>query len=255
MAIGLKSPAEIRQLGESGKLLVRVLDEVADAVRPGISTVELDALAYELITAGGAHPSFLGYAPEAGTDPFPGSICASVNQVVVHGIPGAQTLSEGDVITIDCGVLLDGWHTDSAVTVAVGAVDDRSTRLLEATEAALAEAVAKLLPGNHLGDVGGVIEKSVASAGFTIIPELGGHGIGRALWEEPQVRNYGQRGEGIELVSGMVLAIEPIVSAGGAELRLDPDGWTIRTADGSPTAHFEHTIAITEDGPLVLTAG
>lgn len=255
MAATLRSPAKIIKLHDSGRLLARVLEEVAGAVRPGVSTSELDGLAFEIITAGGARPSFLGYAPEPGITPFPGTICASVNRVVVHGIPGPETLAAGDLITIDCRVLLEGWHTDSAVTIAVGPVDERLTRLLLATETALADAIPALRPGNRLGDIGAIVQESVAGAGFAVILELGGHGIGRAIWEEPQVRNYGQRGEGVELVAGMVLAIEPIVSAGGTELRLDPDGWTVRTADGSATAHFEHTVAITEDGPLVLTAG
>ncbi len=255
MAGTLKSPAEIEKLQASGRLLARVLDEVADAVRPGVSTAELDALAFDIITAGGARPSFLGHAPAAGTPPFPGSICLSVDQVVVHGIPGPETLADGSVVTIDCGVLLDGWHTDAAITMAVGSIDVRLSGLLQATETALAEAVDGLRPGNRLGDIGAIVFERVSQAGFEVIAELGGHGIGRALWEEPQVGNYGVRGEGIELETGMVLAIEPIVSAGGTELRLDPDGWTLRAADGSPTAHFEHTVAVTKDGPLVLTAG
>jgi methionyl aminopeptidase len=254
VAATLRSPAEIIKLRDSGRLLARVLDQVTGAVRPGVSTLELDELAFEIITAAGAQPSFLGYAPEPGITPFPGSICASVNRVVVHGIPGPEKLAAGDLITIDCGVLLEGWHTDSAVTIAVGPVDERLAGLLLATETALADAIPALQPGNHLGDVGAIVQESVARAGFAVIPELGGHGIGRAIWEEPQVRNYGRRGEGVELVAGMVLAIEPIVSAGGTQLRLDPDRWTVRTADDSVTAHFEHTVAIIEDGPLVLTA-
>ncbi len=187
--------------------------------------------------------------------PFLGSICASVNQVVVRGIPGADTLAAGEVITIDCWVLLDGWHTDLAVTMAVGSVDVRLSGLLQATKSALAEAVSTLRPGNQLGDIGVIVQEAVAGAGFAVIPELGDHGSCRAIWAEPQVRNYGQRGQGLELVAEMVLAIESIVSAGRTELRLDQDGWTFRTADGSATAHFEHTIAITDDGPLMLTAG
>ncbi len=174
VAATLRTPAEIIKLRDSGRLLARVLDEVAGAVRPGVGTLELDGMAFEIITAGGARPSFLGYAPEPGVTPFPGSICASVNRVVVHGIPGPETLAARDLITIDCGVLLEGWHTDSAVAIAVGPVDERLAGLLLATEAALADAIPALQPGNHLGDVGAIVQESVAGAGFAVTPELGG---------------------------------------------------------------------------------
>ncbi len=254
MDLQLKTPAEIDLMRTSGRVLARVLRDVAAAIAPGVSTAELDTLAHASITAAGGQPSFLGYAPEPGLTPFPGSVCASVNDVVIHGIPGPRVLADGDVITIDCGVLLDGWHSDSAVTVAVGTTDLRVARLLGATQGALDAAVAAMQPGNRLGDVGAVIQERVVAAGFAVIPELGGHGIGRSLWEEPQVPNYGERGQGLELIPGMVLAVEPIVTTGAAPISLDPDGWTVRMVDRAVTAHSEHTIAITHDGPQVLTA-
>jgi methionyl aminopeptidase len=250
----LKTPAEIELMRASGRVLARVLRQVAAAIAPGVSTAELDAIARTAITAAGGRPSFLGYTPEPGLTPFPGSVCASVNDVVIHGIPGPRVLADGDVVTIDCGVLLDGWHSDSAVTVAVGATDLRVARLLGATQGALDAAVAAMQPGNRLGDIGAAIQERVTGAGFAVIPELGGHGIGRSLRKDPQVPNYGERGQGLELIPGMVLAVEPIVTTGAAQISLDPDGWTVRMVDGAPTAHSEHTIAVTQDGPLVLTA-
>ncbi|MBV2361875.1 type I methionyl aminopeptidase [Streptomonospora nanhaiensis] len=249
-AVQLKTPAEIARMREAGKVVARTLDLLRSAVRPGVSTLDLDAIAEESIRGAGAVPSFKGYHG------FTGSICASVNEEVVHGIPRAdKVLAEGDLISIDCGAILDGWHGDSAITVAVGEARPEDARLLEACEESMWAGIAELRPGNRLGDVGAAIDGCLRSRGrFGNVQEYGGHGIGTEMHMDPHVLNYGRRGKGIELVEGMCLAIEPMANAGTRHVLQLEDGWTVVTRDGARSAHFEHSVAITAQGPLVLTA-
>ncbi len=239
----------------SGSLLARALALVVDAVQPGVATNELNTLAEEYIRDHGGTPSFLGVpAGSPGVAPFPGSICASTNDVIVHGIPSGNALQEGDIIGVDCGVILDGWHSDSAVTVAVGEVDDEAERLIAVTRNALDVAVAAAQPGNRLGDVGAAVQHLVESAGFSVVRRFVGHGIGQDMHEPPQVPNFGTAGTGAVLEVGTAVAIEPMVNVGSPDVRFDTDGWTARTADGSLSAHFEHTVVVGASGPIVLTS-
>ncbi len=248
--IELKSPAEIEKMRAAGRVVARTLDLLREAVRPGISTLELDALAEQSIREAGAIPSFKGYHG------FPGSICASVNEEVVHGSPRAtKVLADGDIISIDCGAILDGWHGDSAITVPVGTVTEEDRTVMEVCEEAMWQGIAQMRPGNRLGDIGHAIESYIASRGnFGNVREYGGHGIGTQMHMEPHVLNYSPPGRGMRLVEGMCLAIEPMVNRGTRHVHLLEDGWTVVTRDGSRSAHFEHSVAITADGPLVLTA-
>lgn len=225
-----------------------VMNRVEEALKPGVTTGELDRIARETMESRGATPSFLGYRG------FTGSICASPNEVIVHGIPGDTTVTDGDIISIDVGVYLDGFHVDSAWTFPVGEVTAEAAELLKVTEAALDAAVAQCRPGARLGDVGHAVEQTAEGAGFSIVREYVGHGVGRSLHEGPQIPNYGPPGRREILAPGMTLAIEPMVNAGGAATRALSDGWTVVTADGSLSAHFEHTVAITTDGHEVLTS-
>ncbi len=249
-----KTPGQIEAMAASGRVLAGALDEIEAAVQPGVSTGELDAIAKTYIRDHGGIPSFLG-VPAADSDikPFPGAICASINDAIVHGIPGSAVLHEGDIIGLDCGVILDGWHSDSARTLAVGEVGPDASRLLDVTRAALAEAIRTSVAGGHVGDIGAAVQKLVEEAGLTIVRRFVGHGIGRTMHESPQVPNFGRPGRGPELVPGTTLAIEPMVNTGSAGVVFDPDGWTARTDDGSLSAHFEHTVAITDARPRVLT--
>jgi len=231
-----------------GVVHAEVMDRLEQVLRPGITTGELDRIARETMESRGATPSFLGYRG------FTGSICASPNEVIVHGIPGDITISDGDIISIDVGVYLDGFHVDSAWTFPVGEVTAEAAELLKVTEGALDAAVAQCRPGARLGDVGHAVEQTAQGAGFSIVREYVGHGVGRSLHEEPQIPNYGPPGRREVLAPGMTLAIEPMVNAGGAATRALSDGWTVVTADGSLSAHFEHTVAITPDGHEVLTS-
>lgn len=242
-----KSPEEIAIMRRGGRVHAEVMDRLQEALRPGISTGELDRLARETMERRGATPSFLGYRG------FTGSICASPNEVIVHGIPGDVTVSDGDIISIDVGVYLDGFHVDSAWTFPVGSITDQGAELLKVTEAALDAAVAQCRPGARLGDVGHAVEQTAEGAGFSVVREYVGHGVGRSLHEDPQIPNYGPPGRREVLAEGMTLAIEPMVNAGGAGTKALSDGWTVVTADGSLSAHFEHTVAITPDGHEVLT--
>jgi len=227
-----------------------VLRELASALRPGITTADLDRLAERLIREAGAEPAFKGYQG------FPASICTSINDEVVHGIPSPRrVIREGDVVSIDVGARYHGYHGDSAATFAVGAVSAEARRLLEVTRRSLEAGIAAARPGHRVGDVGHAVQQVVEAAGFSVVRDYAGHGIGRAMHEDPQVPNYGQPGTGLRLRPGLVLAIEPMVNAGGPAVRTDPDGWTVRTVDGSLSAHFEHTVLITEGEPEVLTAG
>jgi methionyl aminopeptidase len=248
--IQLKSAREIELMAEGGRILAAAVQRVRDAVRPGVSTLELDAVAEEFIRShAGATPAFKGLYG------FTGSICASINQEIVHGIPSRKrVLAEGDIISIDVGVAYRGYFTDSATTVPVGAVDDETARLLEVTERSLAAGIAAAVPGNHLGDIGAAVQQVVEGAGFSVVRDLVGHGIGVEFHEEPQVPNYGKPKRGLKLVPGLTIAIEPMVNVGGPMTRTLPDKWTIVTVDGSRSAHFEHTVAITESGNRVLTA-
>jgi len=243
-----KTPEQIERMAAAGAIQARCLRMLRSKCHPGVTTSDLDEAADRFIAAQGAEASFKGYRG------FPGSICASPNSMVVHGIPGSYELKRGDIISLDVGVTKDGWVADAAATVPVGSVKPEARRLLEATKGALFAGADQARPGNHLGDVSAAIQGHIESAGFSIIRSLVGHGIGRDMHEDPQIPNYGERGRGPRLEPGMVLAIEPMVNAGGWETSLLPDGWTVVTEDGSLSAHFEHTIAVTEDGHEVLTA-
>jgi methionyl aminopeptidase len=245
--IVIKTPEQIELMAAAGAIQARCLRMLRSKCRAGVTTAELDAAAERFITSQGAEPSFLGYRG------FPGSICASPNSMVVHGIPGPVGLRRGDVISIDVGVTKDGWVADAAITVPVGAVTPEAKRLLASTEAALAAGADQVRPGNHLSDISHAIQRRVESDGYSVIRSLVGHGVGRDMHEDPQVPNFGEPGRGPELEPGMVLAIEPMVNAGGPEIRMGDDGWAVYSADGSLAAHFEFTVAVTERGPRILT--
>jgi methionyl aminopeptidase len=242
-----KSPAEIDKMAAAGEILVRCMDLLAGKIRPGVTTGELDAAAEKFIRSQGAVPAFKGYRG------FPGSICASPNDMVVHGIPGRFKLSRGDILSVDIGVVKDGWVADAARTFPVGEVGAIASQLLDVTEGALFAAVDQCVVGNRLGDVSHAVQEYVESRGFSIVRSLVGHGIGRDMHEEPQVPNYGPPGKGVALTEGMVLAVEPMVNAGRHMVRMGDDGWAIYSQDGSLAAHFEFTIAITGAGPRILT--
>ena len=242
-----KSPAEIEAMARAGRVVVETLERIGDAIAPGVTTGELDQLAEEFIRGQGGVPTFKGYRG------FPGSICASPNSMVVHGIPGLYRLEEGDLISIDVGVTLDGFVADSAFTFPVGDVDPEAQRLLDVCQAALAAGVAAALAGNHVGDISAAVQTTTESAGFSVVRSLVGHGVGRSMHEEPQVPNYGEPGRGPKLAAGTTIAIEPMITAGSEDIFVASDGWSISTRDGSLAAHFEHTIAVTEEGPRILT--
>jgi len=242
-----KSPAEIDAMAAAGDILVRTMDLLAGKIRPGVTTLELDAAAEKFIRSQGAVPAFKGYRG------FPGSICASPNDMVVHGIPGKFALSRGDILSIDIGVVKDGWVADAARTFGVGDVSPVASALMDATSGALFAAVEQCRPGNRLGDVSNAVQEHVEAAGFSIVRSLVGHGIGRSMHEEPQIPNYGPAGKGVPLEEGMVLAVEPMVTAGRHMVRMGDDGWAIYSQDGSLAAHFEFTVAITSAGPRILT--
>jgi methionyl aminopeptidase len=247
--IQIKTPEQIAVMREAGLVVARTLRVLAATVRPGLTTSELDELAEAEIRAAGATPSFKGYHG------YPATICTSVNEEIVHGIPSRRSLREGDIISIDCGAIVDGWHGDAAVTVGVGAISAGHAALLEACETALWRGLAQAEPGRRLGDISHAVEASVTESGrYGIVEEYTGHGIGSAMHMDPPVPNYGRPGRGPRLRPGMVLAIEPMVMLGRPETVLLDDEWTVVTADGSWAAHFEHTVAITADGPWVLTA-
>jgi methionyl aminopeptidase len=244
-----KSAAEIETMREAGRISARALRLVGEAVRPGATTAQLDAIAEAAIREDGAVPAFKGYHG------FPATLCTSLNSQVVHGIPSAGiTLKEGDIISVDVGALIDGYYGDNASTFAVGTVSELASRLLHVTEASLAAGIARCVKGNRLYDIGAAVQEVAEVAGFGVVREYVGHGIGRAMHEDPNVPNYGVAGTGPRLEIGMVLAIEPMINSGGHEVDALADGWTVVTRDGSLSAHFEHTVAITENGPLVLTA-
>lgn len=254
MSIALKSKAELQLMRDAGAVVREVLEELRRMVKPGVTTLELDRRATEITKARGAVSAFLNYpAAQTGVIPFPGVICASPNEVIVHGIPGNRKLEEGDIISIDYGCSLNGYFGDSAITVPVGNISAQAQRLLSVTEQALEAAIGQCVAGNRIGDISFAVQSLVESNGFGVVREFVGHGIGVAMHEEPHVPNFGRRGQGRLLQPGMVLAIEPMVTAGRFETKLLDDGWTAVTKDGSFAAHFEHTVAITEGRPLVLT--
>lgn len=246
-AIMVKTPDDIAAMRRAGQAAALALQAVVRSVRPGITTGDLDRIAEDQIRALGGVPSFLGYRG------FPASICASVNDEVVHGIPGPRVLREGEIISLDLGVVIDGFHGDLAVTVPVGTVSAAVARLLQVTREALEVGIRAVRREGRLGDVSAAIQKYVEKHGFSVVREFAGHGIGRRLHEEPQIPNFGRPGNGVVLQMGMTLAIEPMVNMGTAEVLMDPDGWTVRTRDHKPSAHFEHTVAVGEKGPVVLT--
>lgn len=245
----LKSPDEIAQMHRAGRIVAGTIEAVTAAVRPGVTTEDLDRVAEEYIRTQGALPSFKGYRG------FPASICTSVNDQVVHGIPGPRILKPGDILSLDFGAIWEGYHADSAVTVFVGEPPSaEAEKLVRVTEEALEAGIGQLVPGKRLSDIGYAVQQMVEGAGFSVVREYVGHGIGRNLHEDPPIPNYGPPGRGPDIGPGLVVAIEPMVNAGGWETRLLADEWTVVTADGSLSAHFEHTVAVTEDGPAVLTA-
>ncbi len=248
--IQLKSAREIEIMAEGGRILAATIETLRKAVRPGVSTGELDRIADDFIRShDGAVPAFKGLYG------FTGSICASINHEIVHGIPSPKrVLKDGDIVSLDVGVGYKGYFTDSAVTVGVGTVDAKTAKLLDVTKASLDAGIAAAQLGNHIGDIGAAVQQVVEGAGFTVVRDLVGHGIGTSFHEEPQVPNYGKPKRKEKLVPGLTIAIEPMVNAGGAGTRTLADKWTIVTVDGSRSAHFEHTVAITADGPRVLTA-
>jgi methionyl aminopeptidase len=242
-----KNPAEIDQMAAAGTVLVKTMNLLAGKIRPGITTRELDQAAEKFIRSQGCEPAFKGYRG------FPGSICASPNSMIVHGIPGPYRLERGDIISVDIGVIRDGWVADAARTFAVGPISPVASKLLRVTEESLFAAVDQCVAGNHLGDVSHAVQQHVEAAGFSIVRTLVGHGVGRSMHEDPQVPNYGKPHTGIPLEEGMVLAVEPMVNAGRHSVRMGDDHWAIYSQDGSLAAHFEFTIAITADGPRILT--
>jgi methionyl aminopeptidase len=242
-----KSPQEIEKMARAGEILVATLNELESRIRPGVSTGELDRMAERFIRSRGGVPTFKGYRG------FPGSICASPNDMVVHGIPGPYRLKGGDIISIDVGVTLDGWVADAARTFAVEKVSEQAQNLLRGTEQSLFAGVAQCRVGNRMGDVSSAIQTAAEEAGLAVVRSLVGHGVGRSMHEDPQVPNYGKPGKGPLLEEGMVIAVEPMMTSGGAAVRVGGDGWAIFSEDASPAAHFEFTVAITASGPKVLT--
>jgi methionyl aminopeptidase len=250
----LKSAAEIAVMREAGRIVAATLAAVAAHARPGVALLELDELAADTIAAAGAKSSFRGYRPSWAPTPYPGVSCLSVNDAIVHGIPDGRTLADGDLLSIDFGAHIDGYHGDAAVTVAVGSMDPAAQRLSETAEAALQAGIAAAVPGGRLGDISAAIEAIARGEGYGLPDGYGGHGIGTAMHEDPSVPNSGRAGRGLRLREGLVLAIEPMLIEGGEDdSRILRDGWTVVTADGSRAAHFEHSVAITAAGPVVLT--
>jgi methionyl aminopeptidase len=243
-----KRPEELDAMRRAGRVVAETLCIVRDAVKAGVTTAELDAIGEREIRARGAIPSFLGYRG------FPATLCTSLNGEIVHGIPGEHVISDGDLVKVDCGAIVDGFHGDSAITVCVGDVSPAARNLSEVTKRSLEAGIAQAVAGNRVGDIGAAVQSICEAEGFGVVREYAGHGIGRALHEDPPIFNHGRAGKGIKLVEGMVIAIEPMINLGSHETRLLADDWTVVTADGSLSSHWEHTVAITADGPEVLTA-
>ncbi|MGH8878300.1 MAG: type I methionyl aminopeptidase [Stackebrandtia sp.] len=252
--IELKTPGEIDALAQAGAVVARALAEVRRHAAIGVSLRELDEAAAGVIAEAGAKPAFLHYHPHFAPRPFPGVICASVNDAIVHGIPGDSRLADGDLVSIDCGAFVDGWCGDSAITFTVGRSRRADVELSQATYAAMDAGIAASVPGNRLGDIGHAIAAVGRGRGYGMMEDYGGHGVGRSMHEDPHVANEGIAGRGLRIRPGLVIAIEPMFIAGGDDrYRTDADGWTLRSVDGSRAAHWEHTIAVTDDGPRILT--
>ena len=243
----LKSRPEIEKMRKSNAIVAAILEELSKKIRPGVKTIELDRLSEELALKKGARPAFKGYRG------YPYSLCASVNSEVVHGMPSDKELKEGDIVSLDFGILNDGYYGDAAVTVPVGEITPAARRLLRVTEEALYRGIAEVKAGNRIGDISAAIQGHVEASGYSVVRDLVGHGIGKSLHEDPQVPNYGSSGRGVELKPGMVFAIEPMVNEGTYRVEILRDGWTVVTADGKLSAHFEHSVAITENGPVILS--
>ena len=246
--VTLKTADQIAKMREAGKVVATMLATTRDAVRPGMTTAELDRIAAGVLARAGAKSSFLGYYG------YPATICTSVNEQIVHGIPGKRRLKEGDIVGIDAGAIVDGWHADAAITVPVGQVSAQAEKLIAVTREALVRGIAAARVGNRLGDIGAAVQRYVEDQGFSVVRNYVGHGIGRAMHEEPQVPNYGTADLGRVLKEGLCIAIEPMVNVGGVATRVLDDNWTVVTEDGSLSAHFEHTLACLAEGPVVLTA-
>jgi methionyl aminopeptidase len=242
-----KTDEQLDQMAAAGAVHARCMKMLTAKVRPGVTTAELDRAAEKFIRSQGGVPTFKGFRG------FPGSICASPNSMVVHGIPGPRKLEKGDILSLDIGVTLDGWVADGASTIPVGPIDETTERLLEVTKRSLDDAVAQVVPGNRIGDISHAVQTTVEAAGFSIIRSLVGHGVGQNMHEEPQIPNYGPPGRGPEIEAGMTFAIEPMVNVGGPEIYMDDDGWSVYSQDGSMAAHFEYSVAATDDGPRILT--
>ncbi|MDE2127557.1 MAG: type I methionyl aminopeptidase [Armatimonadetes bacterium] len=249
-----KTDAEIELIRQAGRVVHRVLNACGQAVAPGIVTGDLEDIAISVISAAGGSSPFLGYAPP-GHPPYPAWTCVSVNNEIVHGIPGRRKLEEGDIVTVDVGVELHGFIADSAWTFAVGEVSSETAMLLEVTERALYDGIAQVHSGGRVSDIGAAVQTRAERSGLSVVKELTGHGVGRSLHEDPQIPNYGRPGRGPELVTGMTFAIEPMLNLGGSRIAVLDDGWTIVTADGSRSAHFEHSVAVADCGAQILTNG
>jgi len=243
----LKSLPEIEKMRKSNAIVAAILEELRKKIRPGVKTIELDRLSEDLALKKGARPAFKGYRG------YPYSLCTSVNSEVVHGMPSERELKEGDIVSLDFGILNDGYYGDAAITVPVGEITPGARKLLKITEEALYRGIAEVKAGNRIGDISAAIQGHVEAAGYSVVRDLVGHGIGKSLHEDPQVPNYGSGGRGIELKPGMVFAIEPMVNEGTYRVEILRDGWTVVTADGKLSAHFEHSVAITENGPVILS--
>lgn len=248
--IVIRSEEEINKMREAGRIVAGVLDLMEESVAPGVRTIHLDKLADDFIRSRGGIPSFLGYQG------FPRSICTSINEVVVHGIPGERVLAEGDIIGVDVGVVLNGYHADAARTYTVGdKIDQEALRLMEVTRRSLEKGIFECRVGNFLGDISHAVQTEVEAAGFSVVVQFVGHGIGQSMHEEPQIPNYGPPRRGPKLAAGMVFALEPMVNQGGFEVEVLDDGWTVRTRDGRLSAHYEHTVVVMDGEPLILTVG
>ena len=250
--INIRSADELKLMREAGRGVGRVHQMIREEARSGITTGELDRMAEAIVRDADGEPSFKGYAP-LGRTPFPGTLCTSINEEIVHGIPGKRKLEDGQIVSVDVGVILNGYHGDAALTVPIGKVSQEAQRLLEVTQTALAAGIEQMRPGNRVSDIGAAVQKVVEEAGFAVVRELVGHGIGQVMHEPPEVPNFGRPGFGPRIKAGMVFAIEPMVNVGTWQMKELDDGWTAVTTDGSLSAHFEHSVAATDDGPMILT--
>ncbi|MBU3964939.1 type I methionyl aminopeptidase [Patescibacteria group bacterium] len=253
--IYIKTAEEIALMREGGKILAKTLDELSRAVAPGIKTIEIDKLAEGLVLKYGAKSSFKGYKPKfyEGEKGYPASVCVSINEEVVHGIPGERVLKEGDIVSMDMGILYKGFFTDAAITAGAGKISSQARKLIDVTKKSLEIGIKEIGQGKHLGDIGFAIQSYAEQNGFSVVRDLVGHGVGKYIHEDPEIPNYGFRGQGLEFKKGMTLALEPMVNIGAPDVKILPDGWTFVSSDKSLVAHFEHTVAVTENGAEILT--